>query len=120
MWQPCSVCWGSGVVGQNGDGTWELHARAATGEAAFRYKLSVIPDMPPVLTVATPAGDLDLPAGQLVPYDAILPDDLGVSELKLESRETAARPWRGGACKFLRRQPGRAARAGRALVASSR
>ena len=83
-----------GTVALNGDGTWELHARAATGEASFRYKLSVIPDMPPVLTVATPVGDLDLPAGQLVPYDAIIQDDLGVSELKLEWRKSASDPWK--------------------------
>jgi len=82
-----------GTVALNGDGTWELHARAATGEASFRYKLSVIPDAPPVLTVATPEGDLDLPAGQLVPYDAIIQDDLGVSELRLEWRKTASDPW---------------------------
>ena len=83
-----------GTIALNGDGTWQLHARAATGEAAFRYRLSVIPDAPPVLTVATPGGDLDLPAGQLVPYDAIIEDDLGVSELKLEWRKAASDPWR--------------------------
>jgi hypothetical protein len=83
-----------GTVALNGDGSWQLHARAATGEASFRYKLSVIPDAPPVLTVATPVGDLDLPAGQLVPYDAIIQDDLGVSELKLEWRKTASDPWK--------------------------
>ena len=83
-----------GTLALNGDGAWELHARAATGEASFRYRLAVIPDAPPVLTVATPAGDLDLPAGQLVPYDAIIQDDLGVSELKLEWRRAASDPWR--------------------------
>jgi hypothetical protein len=82
-----------GTVALSGDGAWELHARAATGEASFRYRLSVIPDAPPVLTVATPGGDLDLPAGQLVPYDAIIQDDLGVSELKLEWRKAASDPW---------------------------
>jgi hypothetical protein len=83
-----------GTVALNGDGSWDLTARAATGEATSRYKLSVIPDAPPVLTVATPEGDLDLPAGQLVPYDAIIQDDLGVSELKLEWRKTASDPWK--------------------------
>jgi hypothetical protein len=82
-----------GTVALNGDGAWDLNARAATGEASFRYRLSVIPDAPPVLTVATPGGDLDLPAGQLVPYDAIIQDDLGVSELKLEWRKSASEPW---------------------------
>ena len=83
-----------GTLTLAGDGAWDLHATAATGEASFRYKLSVIPDAPPVLTVATPGGDLDLPAGQLVPYDAIIQDDLGVSELQLEWRKTASDPWR--------------------------
>jgi len=82
-----------GTLALNGDGAWAITARAATGEATFRYKLSVLPDAPPVLTVATPTGDLDLPAGQLVPYDAIIQDDLGVSELKLEWRKSASDPW---------------------------
>jgi hypothetical protein len=82
-----------GTLALNGDGTWDLNARAATGEATFRYHLAVIPDAPPVLTVATPEGDLDLPTGQLVPYDAIIQDDLGVSELKLEWRKAASDPW---------------------------
>ena len=82
-----------GTVALNGDGAYELTARAATGSASFRYRLSVIPDAPPVLTVATPTGDLDLPEGQLVPYDAIIQDDLGVSELKLEWRKSASDPW---------------------------
>ena len=38
---------------------------------AFRYKLSALSDAPPVLSVVLPAGDLDLPAGSLVPYDLI-------------------------------------------------
>ena len=82
-----------GSVPVAGDGAWELLARAATGEASFRYRLSAIPDAPPVLTVALPAGDLDLPAGSLVPYDALVEDDLGVSELRLEWRKSAADPW---------------------------
>src|SRR5262249_55583135 len=83
-----------GTVALNGDGSWDLTARAATGEATSRYKLSVIPDAPPVLTVAPPEGGPDLAAGPLVPYDAIIQDDLGVSELKLEWRKTASDPWR--------------------------
>ncbi len=82
-----------GSVTVDGDGTWELLARGATGEGRFRYRLSAIPDAPPVLTVVLPAGDLDLPAGQLVPYDVLAQDDLGVSELRLEWRKTAAEPW---------------------------
>src|SRR4029078_7759568 len=65
-----------GTVALNGDGSGGLTARAATGEPTSRYKLSVIPDAPPVLTVATPEGDLDLPAGQLVPYHASTPESV--------------------------------------------
>ncbi len=82
-----------GTVAVEGDGAWELLARGATGEGRFRYRLSAIPDAPPVLTVVLPAGDLDLPAGQLVPFDVLAQDDLGVSELRLEWRKTAADPW---------------------------
>ena len=83
-----------GNVAVNGDGSWELAARAATGEARFRYKLSALADLPPVITVALPLGDLDLPAGQLVPYDVLAQDDLGVSELRLEWKKSAGDPWR--------------------------
>src|SRR4029078_8708262 len=65
-----------GTVAWIGAAAWEWTARAATGEASFRYRLSVIPDAPPVLTVATPGGDLDMPEGQLVPYVAHLQDTL--------------------------------------------
>jgi hypothetical protein len=82
-----------GVIPVAGDGGWELVARAATGEGRFRYRITAIPDAPPVLTVALPLGDFDLPAGQLVPYDVLVQDDLGVSELRLEWRKDAGSPW---------------------------
>ena len=82
-----------GVIPVAGDGGWELVARAATGEGRFHYRISAIPDAPPVLTVALPLGDFDLPAGQLVPYDVLVQDDLGVSELRLEWRKDAGAPW---------------------------
>ncbi len=75
------------------DGHWELIAHGPTGEGRFRYRIEAIPDAPPVLTVALPADDLDLPAGQLIPYDVLVQDDLGVSELRLEWRKDAAAPW---------------------------
>ena len=53
-----------GTVPVDADGEWELYARGTTGEGHFRYRLTAIPDAPPVLTVALPPGDLDLPAGQ--------------------------------------------------------
>ena len=82
-----------GTVPVDGDGEWELFARGSTGEGRFRYRLTAIPDAPPVLTVALPEGDLDLPAGQQVPFDVLAQDDLGVAELKLEWRKTANDPW---------------------------
>lgn len=82
-----------GTIAIAGDGPWELRARAATGEGVFRYRLSTLPDAPPVLSVALPEGDLDLPAGQLVPYDIAAEDDLGLSELRLEWRKDAADAW---------------------------
>jgi hypothetical protein len=94
-----------GGVAVNGDGSWELAALAATGEGHFRYKLSALPDAPPVLTVALPLGDLDLPAGQLVPYDVLAQDDLGVSELKLEWKKNAGDPWREQSLAAFRDEP---------------
>jgi len=83
-----------GDVAINGEGGWELVARAATGEGRFHYKLSAIPDAPPVITVVLPTGDMDLPEGQLVPYDVQAGDDLGISELRLEWRKSATDAWR--------------------------
>ena len=82
-----------GVIPIAADGGWELVARAATGEGRFLYRITAIPDAPPVLSVALPAGDFDLPAGQLVPYDVLVQDDLGVSELRLEWRKDSGAPW---------------------------
>ncbi len=83
-----------GTVPVERDGSYELDARAATGAARFRYRLTVLADAPPVLTVVLPVGDLDLPAGQLVPYDVLAQDDLGVSSLRLEWRKAAGDLWR--------------------------
>lgn len=82
-----------GTLPLRGEGTWELHARATTGEGVFRYRLSLLPDAPPVIAVQLPVGDLDLPAGQQVPYDVSAQDDLGISELRLEWRKDAGEPW---------------------------
>lgn len=94
-----------GTLSIEGDGGYELHARAATGAATFRYKLTALPDAPPVLTVVLPAGDLDLPAGQLVPYDVQAQDDLGVAELRLESRKHAGDPWHEQSLAAFKDQP---------------
>ena len=82
-----------GTLPLRGEGTWELRARASTGEGVFRYRLSLLPDAPPVIAVQLPVGDLDLPAGQLIPYDVSAQDDLGLSELRLEWRKDAGDPW---------------------------
>ena len=94
-----------GTVELRGAGDWELRARAATGEGRFRYRLSVTPDSPPVISVVLPTGDLDLPAGQRVPYDVVAQDDLGVSELQLEWRKDAADPWRTQSLATFRDEP---------------
>lgn len=83
-----------GTLPLRGEGTWALHARATTGEGVFEYRLSLLPDAPPVIAVTLPVGDLDLPAGQLIPYDVSAQDDLGISELRLEWRKDAGDPWR--------------------------
>ena len=82
-----------GTLALRGEGTWALHARASTGEGLFRYRISLMPDAPPVLVVNLPTGDLDLPAGQQIPYDVLAQDDLGLSELRLEWRKDAADAW---------------------------
>lgn len=94
-----------GTVELRGEGDWELRARAATGEGRFRYRLSVTPDAPPVISVVLPAGDLDLPAGQAIPYDVLAQDDLGVSELQLEWRKDAGDPWHTQSLASFRDEP---------------
>jgi len=76
------------------DGEYELHAAAAAGQARFRYRVSALPDAPPVLAVQTPAGDLDLPAGQQIPVSVLAQDDLGLSRLRIEYRKDADSAWR--------------------------
>jgi len=84
----------SGEVPVLGDGEYELRATASAGEARFRYRVTAMPDAPPVLAVQQPAGDLDLPAGQQVPVAALGQDDLGLSRLYLEVRKDADTTWR--------------------------
>jgi len=76
------------------DGEWTLRAEAASGAGEFRYRVSALADAPPVVTVALPQGDQDLPAGSQVPYDVMVQDDLGLSDLKLQFRKGAGQPWR--------------------------
>jgi len=75
------------------EGEYELEARAAGGAGRFRYRVTPLPDAPPVIAVETPEGDLDLPAGQEVPLAIVGQDDLGLSELRLQFRKDPAAPW---------------------------
>jgi hypothetical protein len=43
--------------------------------------------------VRAPEGDLDLPAGQQVPYEVLGQDDLGLTELRLQVRKDAGAGW---------------------------
>jgi hypothetical protein len=102
-----------GTVPVDGDGHWDLIARGSTGEGRFRYRIEAIPDAPPVLTVTLPAGDVDLPAGSQIPYDVLVQDDLGVSELRLEWRKDAAAPWGEGRLAAFGEEPREARAAAR-------
>jgi len=82
-----------GEVAVRDDGAYELHAVAASGSAAYRYRISALADAPPVISVRVPERDVDLPAGQQVPLDVLAQDDLGLTELKLQFRKDADRPW---------------------------
>jgi hypothetical protein len=85
------------VIRQAGD--YELRARSGiprsepAGDARFRYAIQPLPDAPPILTVRVPEGDLDLPAGQQVPYEVLGQDDLGLTELRLQVRRDADTRW---------------------------
>lgn len=83
-----------GEVRIEADGEWTLAASSSTGDAKWRYRLTALADAPPVVTVAAPEGDLDLPAGSQVPFDVIAQDDLGLAQLRLQYRKDAAEPWR--------------------------
>jgi len=88
----------SGEVPILDDGTYELHAvsdrgGAAPGEGRYPYRITAIADAPPLLAVRIPQGDLDLPAGQMIPVDVLAQDDLGLSELRLQYRKDSAAPW---------------------------
>ncbi len=80
-------------------GDYELRALARTaqdelgGEGRFRYPIQPLADAPPILTVRVPEGDMDLPAGQQVPYEVLGQDDLGLTELRLQVRKDADATW---------------------------
>jgi hypothetical protein len=91
----------SGDVPIERDGEWTLAARAGTGDATFRYRVTPLADAPPVIAVRTPASDVDLPAGQQIALDVLGQDDLGLSQLELQYHKDAAAPWtRVGLTRF--------------------
>lgn len=92
-WQAVTPRRWRGEVAIARDGEWGLTAQAPTGVSRHRYRISALADAPPLIAVTTPEGDLDVPAGQQVPYDVQAQDDLGLSELRLEWRKGAEGPW---------------------------
>jgi hypothetical protein len=92
-WSPLNPRRWRGELAIRQAGEYELHARASAGEGRFRYPIQPIADAPPILTVRVPEGDLDLPAGQQVPYDVLGQDDLGLTELRLQVRRDAETKW---------------------------
>lgn len=93
-WQAITPRRWRGELHVDGDGEWTLRAESPSGSSAHRYRIAALADAPPVLTVATPRGDLDLPAGSMVPYDVLVEDDLGVADVRLQWKKDAAAPWR--------------------------
>jgi hypothetical protein len=82
-----------GDVAIMADGEYELHAVAASGEASYRYRMTPLPDAPPVLAVQVPSSDIDLPAGQQIAIELLGQDDLGLSQLRLQHRKDSDAPW---------------------------
>lgn len=83
-----------GDLSIDADAPYALRATSVNGAGVFHYRISALPDAPPVITVALPSGDQDVPAGQAVPYDVLVQDDLGLGALQLQYRKDAAQPWR--------------------------
>ena len=87
------------------EGDYELLARASSGEGRYRYRITPLPDAPPVIAVRTPEGDLDLPTGQQLPLEVLGQDDLGLSELRLQYRKDSAAPWTDVPLARFEKQP---------------
>jgi hypothetical protein len=82
------------------EGEYQMVASARPSESGAgrasrsQYRITPLPDAPPVIAVRLPSGDMDLPVGQQVPVEVFAQDDLGLSEMQLESRKDPAAPWR--------------------------
>ncbi|MFN8586801.1 MAG: hypothetical protein U0704_03290 [Candidatus Eisenbacteria bacterium] len=83
-----------GELRVDGDGEWSLQAESPGGASRHAWRIAALADAPPVLTVATPRADLDLPAGSFVPFDVLAEDDLGVADVRLQWRKAASEAWR--------------------------
>jgi hypothetical protein len=66
-----------------GDGAYTLVATTAKETIRETYRITALPDQPPLLTVIQPEGDLDLPEGQKIPVWAAGTDDFGLTRLTL-------------------------------------
>jgi hypothetical protein len=93
-WQSVTPRRWRGEVTVAQEGEYTLHAVAGQGEGRFRYRVTPLPDAPPLLTVQLPAGDVDLPTGQQIPVAVLAQDDLGLAQLKLQYRKDPAAPWK--------------------------
>lgn len=93
LWQAITPRRWRGEVAVARDGDYALVAQAPTGTSRHRYRIQALADAPPVIAVTTPDGDIDVPAGQQVPYDVQAQDDLGLSELRLEWKKGESAVW---------------------------
>ncbi|MEO5987619.1 MAG: hypothetical protein ABIU54_09195 [Candidatus Eisenbacteria bacterium] len=94
-----------GEVPVASDGEYRLDASSASGRGQPSYRITALTDAPPVVTVAAPLGDQDLPTGQNIPYDVLVEDDLGLSELRLQFHKEAGSPWRDVPLAAFRSEP---------------
>jgi len=82
-----------GEVPVRAPGEYQLAAVAPEGRTTVRYPIRPLDDAPPVISVRVPERDVELPAGQQIPLEVLAQDDLGLTELRLQYRKDAARPW---------------------------
>lgn len=92
-WQSITPRRWRGTVPVASDGAWTLEATAPSGSSRATWSVRALADAPPIVLVASPESDTDLPAGQAVPYDVLVQDDLGLGALRLQWRKDAAEAW---------------------------
>jgi hypothetical protein len=89
---------GSTTLGGNRE--FEIAVRDGQRERRHAYRIEVIPDQPPVLTVLEPERNLDLPAGQQVPLAIAATDDYGLTDWSLVWRRESGAEERGVLGRF--------------------